>query len=144
MNENKLLKINKYFRITLLILFLLGFVYNYYKEDWYSVAITLISPIVIYVPHIFKYFKLELNEHYKLLYYLIVFLGLLIGETVGIYIMTYWYDKLVHGLTGLLLSILGTIILTKRSEKKNMAHKLWKILLFGIFCGANKYCLGIN
>ena len=126
-------EINKLFQYSLIVMFFFGFLYNYLIDDWYSVIVTLISPIVVFMPQILKWFKLKIPDDYVFMYLILVFAGLFIGETVGVYIFTYWYDKLVHGFSGILLFVLGLAITYKRFGYAHIKNNFWKVFIYCLF-----------
>lgn len=100
-----------------------------FSNNNHSRTLTYIAifPILL-VPFIINKTKYKLNDFETMMYYIFIFLADFLGCVVNLYNTIYWYDLLVHFLSGIATFILGLIIykhITK--EKKNKQLKI-------IFC----------
>jgi len=102
-------------------------------KDIFSIIATLLSPLAIYVPHVLRLFKVKVPEDYIFPYYILLFLGVFLGESIGIYLMTYWWDKIVHAFSGVLLFIWGLAIVYKQESIKSIKKNLTRAFVFAFF-----------
>lgn len=126
-------KYNKIIRYFLLCVFFVGILYTYTIKDYLGLIIAIISPIFIFLPVILKKIRINIPESYYFVYYIILFLAFSLGETLGLYIKTIWFDKFIHFLTGIFLFILGLSIIYKFKNDSKIKNNFIKYSLLSIF-----------
>lgn len=112
---------------SLLYLFLGDYTHGLYK---YLIIISII-PVVLIPTLLNKFTKFKINEVIELVYLLFIFFGYFLGAVLNFYGKIALYDKLIHGLSGVMTSILAIIILVK--SKCYDKNPLWVNILF-IIC----------
>ena len=82
-----------------------------FSNNNHSRTLTYIAifPILL-VPFIINKTKYKLNDFETMMYYIFIFLADFLGCVVNLYNTIYWYDLLVHSLSGIATFILGLII----------------------------------
>jgi len=131
--DRELSGVNKVFQYVLLGMFFFGALGNYYTGDFASMIVCFISPIVVYLPNIFRFLRIPVPETYEFIYLLIVALFLFVGDTLGVYLINYWYDKTNHLITGILFFLLGVSILYRRFGREYIKENFVKVLIYSFF-----------
>lgn len=91
----------------------------------YSSALVMIA-IGVAVVAIEKLFKYEFPLVLHAIIFSYVLLSVIIGSGVGVFRMVNWYDKILHGLLGYVLCILGMYIAIKcKIWDKSISGNLW-------------------
>ena len=73
---------------------------------------------LIFLPNIFDKTSYKLNSKIKLIYTIYIFLAQFLGSIINLYKIIWWYDLLVHFLSGFLLIILGLTIIKNTFRNK--------------------------
>jgi uncharacterized membrane protein YjdF len=76
--------------------------------------------VVVFMPNILRKIGLQVTPMMELLYLIFVFFAQIFGSIFDFYQLFYFYDKLVHFISGILTSFIGIYIVVK--FKKNV-HK---------------------
>ena len=79
-----------------------------------------------------KLFKIKINEYIKFIYIVFIFMAHFLGVIVNLYDKIYWYDKLVHFLSGIVTSLAAIYILIKAKQNKNIKFNILFILSFSM------------
>ena len=118
--------------IVISILLLVYYIYSHINPlDIQKILLGLIGFIILLIPIIYEKFKhIEIEKYIKLIYYFFLLVAGILGGLFQLYYSTTYFDLFIHGLFGLLLSIiLGTKI------KINSCKDVIKILSIVIFAG---------
>lgn len=126
--------------IVISILLLVYYVYIHISPlDTKKVLLGIIGTILIIVPIIlekFKYIKIE--KYIKLIYYFFLLVAFILGGLFELYYSTIYFDLFVHGLFGLLLSIiLGSRI--KIDSFKNIIRIISIVIFIGFIWESMEY-----
>ena len=112
---------------SILYLFFGNHTHSLYK----NLIIISIIPVLLIPTLINKFTKFKINPEIELVYLIFIFFGHFLGGILNFYGKIYIYDKLTHGLSGVMTSILAIIILVKSGcYDKN---PIWVNILF-IIC----------
>ncbi len=96
-----------------------------------NLIIISIIPVMLIPTLLNKLFKVNINPEIELVYLIFIFFGYFLGSILNFYYKIGIYDKIIHGLSGVMTSILAIVILVKsRCYDKN---PLWVNILF-IIC----------
>ncbi len=83
-----------------------------------------------------RVFKLVLPWWFHAAYGLLLFCSLFLGTVLGMYGIWHPWDKLLHGLSGVIVGILGVILINKINSTLSISLPTWLqvvfILMFGI------------
>lgn len=123
-------KINFIFMFITMLLTIL-YVFFYYNNISLSKYLIIISfiPIFVFVRIISKYLKL--SEYLQFIIILFVFVSIFLGSILEFYSKVYFYDKLVHLLSGVLTGVLAIKILNKLNIKGNVINIIF-IIIFSL------------
>ena len=84
--------------------------------------------IPIFIPMTLKTLKISINDTIEKMYLILVFLSGTLGRIYRLYYITNWYDTVVHGISGIILFILGQIVIKHYKQNKNTLFNI----IFGI------------
>ena len=101
--------------------------------DIEKILLGLIGFIILLIPIIYEKFKrMKIEKYIKLIYYFFLLVAGILGGLFQLYYSTTYFDLFVHGLFGLLLSIiLGSKI--KVNSFKDMIKIISIVILIGFF-----------
>ncbi len=108
---------------------LLYFIYIGNIVHIFSVTISLIGTFIAFFVR--KICKISLNFEFNLVIVLFIFLSNFLGESHGLFTSLWWWDQVMHTLSGLILPFVGILIFYKLS--KNYKSPLILIILFAFF-----------
>lgn len=117
--ENKYRRINKIVILLYLILSVLVFFY-YQKRGWtYNSSQALLAIGMLLIPLLFnKISKIKLSSDCSLIYYLFSFLTVIVGSALNGYSKLPCWDKIMHSLSGVLITVVGFIVFHFVSKTK--------------------------
>ena len=118
--------------VVINVLLLIYYVYiNISPLDIKKILLGLVGFIILLIPIIYEKFKhIEIEKYIKLIYYFFLLVAFILGGLFQLYYSTTYFDLFVHGIFGLLLSIiLGTK--TKINSLKNFVLLISLVLLVG-------------
>ena len=101
---------------------------NHEQGLYKNLIIISIIPVLL-IPFIFnKLFKTNINPEIELVYLIFIFFAHFLGTILNFYYKIGIYDKAMHGLSGVMTSILAVIILVK--SKCYDKNPVWVNVLF--------------
>ena len=92
--------------------------------------------LVLFLPRIFcKIFKFKISDALELLYIIFMILALFIGGVINLYNTTWWYDIVMHFISGLVTAVIGLLVLNwfKMYKKSNKLFNALYIIMFVLF-----------
>lgn len=107
------------------------------KELSYTL-ISLSLFILVFIPNILKKFKLNITVEMEFLYLVFILLAQVLGSMMKFYDTIYFYDKLVHFMSGILSSFVGVYLLVsmKKYDKKTFVFNAIFILFTSLSVAA--------
>lgn len=100
-----------------------------HERDLYKILIIISIIPVMLLPFLAnKLFKLNIDPEIELVYLLFIFFAYFLGTILNLYDKIIIYDKIIHGLSGVIASILSIIILVK--SKCYDKNPIWMNVLF--------------
>ena len=79
-----------------------------------------------------KLFKTKISDSINFIYIVFIFLAHFLGVIVDLYSKIYWYDKLVHFLSGIVTAFAGIYFLVKNKANKNIVFNILFIISFSM------------
>ena len=107
----------KYINFWMLVLiraaFLVGAIYAFvFNHDYETGGLVLVGFILSFIPQaIQRQFNVSLPVRYELVIVLFVFTSLFVGEFFDAYEQYWWWDKLLHLSSGVIIGYIGFIVL---------------------------------
>ena len=92
--------------------------------------------LVFFLPRIFsKIFKFKISDNLELTYIIFMIFAHFIGSIVNLYNTTWWYDIVMHFISGLVTAVIGLLVLNwfKMYKKSNKLFNALYIIMFVLF-----------
>jgi len=164
-NIPQMTKTQRYVKLSLQLILAIGLVSSIVATNWINVLFIIFIIILSAFPTVFaKHYKIILPTEFELAAILFIFGSLFLGSSVGFYNRFWWWDILLHGISAVLLGIVGLLLvwILNHNEKIEMSLNplficffsfsfavaigaLWEIYEFTIdsFFGANMQKSGL-
>lgn len=99
--------------IAIRLAFVVGAVYAFFvTQDYETGGLVTVGFILSFIPQLIKrQFQLDLPVRYEMVIVLFVFASMFLGEFVDAYERYWWWDKLLHLSSGVIIGYVGFIIL---------------------------------
>lgn len=97
-----------------------------------NILVCLSLYLIVFLPKIFRKFKLNVNDLIELIFLIFILLAQLLGSILHFYGIIYWYDSFMHYISGILTSFLALILLVlfhKYNEKDKTFNIIFIIAL---------------
>jgi hypothetical protein len=121
-------KINKILVILSIILSIIYTIPIINSQNIYNILIRLSLILVVLIPYILKYFKINLSQASIFVYLIFVLLAHFLGSVVELYNKVYWFDTFCHFLSGQVVSVFALEFINKKNEKTNIIVQILFIL----------------
>lgn len=131
MKKKRVKLLNIFLMIGILLGTLLIAIFNY--KPSYLLTYCMAIPIVV-VPFILDKTTFKLGSFDKAVYYSFSFFAYFLGSVVGLYNLAWWYDLLMHFISGFVIGYAGIYILDRLGmyRSKNSAFNFIYCLFFAI------------
>ena len=130
MKKTKLINLSIIFSVSIFSIIYLFFG-NHEHGLYKTLIITSIIPIM-FIPNLLNnLLKININYEIELIYLIFIFFGYFLGSILNFYGKITLYDKIIHGLSGIISSILALTILIKSNNYDK--NSLWLKIIF-IIC----------
>lgn len=124
-------------------------------KNWYVIAFSnsIITLVIIQLPWVLsRFFKFNLNRLQSVVFYGFTFLTLVVGEAIGVYRITAFYDSFIHFIGGFVLALTGYYVYKRLTKEENntlmvlfilgfqaLFGTIWELFEFGL-----DYVIGSN
>lgn len=82
-----------------------------YKKDWTPFALALFTLFLTFLPYIIKRrYKIEFPSEFEIAIIVFVYASIYLGDTQLFYYKFWWWDALLHGLSGIIIGALGFML----------------------------------
>ena len=95
-------------------------------------ATYLVSIILVILPQVLRKTKINLSEQDKGIYYIFLFIAYFLGSVVNLYNTVWYYDILMHLISGLVIGYYAEWILKRNNQDKNNFFPVIFCLSFAI------------
>ncbi len=158
-NRNLKIWISNVFKV----LIITAAIYSIYRQAWLNLLISIATFFLIYLPSILeKKLKIDYPEEFEILIIIFIFASLFLGEISYFYLKFWWWDVVMHGLSGLIIATfaLSLVYILNRERKIKLnpcfialftfsfalaLGSIWEIFEFGMdqFFGLNMQKSGL-
>ncbi len=126
---------------SLLLLLAIGI--GIFQDDWFPVAVGSIAFIIIIMPSILeKALDIEFPSEFEIAFLMFMYASLYLGEIQSYYIKFWWWDLLLHSISGVMLGALGFIMIYILNDTKKTSLKLSPLFL-SLFAFSFSITLGV-
>lgn len=127
---NKLISISI---LMLRILFLGIAAYYFLAEDWVNLFVVVQAILVSLIPNIlFHYWEVRTAASLRLGIVVFMFLTLILGELAGLYNTVWWWDILLHLISGVGITIIGFMSLQVFISRMGMRSNIFFTSLLAV------------
>lgn len=125
------------FIITRLTVIIAGLV-AIFEQNWTYVAMSVLTLVVMMLPSIVeKSLNVELPSEFEIVLILFIYGALFLGEMRQFYERFWWWDKMLHGFSGLILGNAGFLIVSFLNRSTKTTVQLSAVFVsFFSFCFA--------
>lgn len=93
----------------------------------YEIGVCIAGIILLFLPDILKIFKIYLSDSVVFIFLTFLFLGVLEGTVLE---PLFWYDKILHLISGILYFTLGMIYLVHKYRKSKVKYHYTNAVIF--------------
>ena len=136
-------KVNNIIRIITSIVSILSLIFIT-KTDAYGVMIKSTIVLILFVPTILKkIFKIKISDGLELVFLIYIFFAQYLGTIIDLYHKIYFYDTLMHFLSGFLTSVLAINILVNLNvyDKKKILFNILFVVAFSSLVAFSWECI---
>lgn len=109
------------------------------EQNWTTFGMCLLTLFVMMIPSIIeKRFNLDIPGEFEIVLILFIYGALFLGEQQQFYDRFWWWDKMLHGFSGLILGNIGFLIVSYL----NSSHKM-KMQLSPVFVAFFSFCFAV-
>ncbi len=116
------------------ILLLAGVVTFAIRRDWPDAVLTVLVIVLTLIPQLLKRrFKVDVPPEFQLVTAIFVFCAIFLGTSLGFYGRFYWWDTMLHTISGCLLGIVGfiSVFLINGTDHRPEGMRVSLIAVFG-------------
>lgn len=121
----------KKINILLILVSIIGSLYFVFTKAFNIIFILKALSIILTINGLYiiqKLFKIKINESTNFIYVIFIFMAHFLGVIYDLYTKIYWFDKLVHFLSGIVSSFGAIYILVKFKKNKNLFFDILYII----------------
>ncbi len=120
---NKMSNISLNHAFTALFTFLLIYAIfnNFIFANWFNLFLSVLTLFLIYLPLLItKHFEIYIPPKFQLALVLFIYASLYLGAVKNFYIDIFWWDKVIHTFSGIILGIIGFILLYYLNQQEDI------------------------
>lgn len=133
LREKKYNKIANIVGIIYLVLCVALLLYFFNKNIIYNLTQVIVAIILLFIPWIFnKFSKIKITSDFRLVYLLFCFITVIVGSAINGYSKFPIWDKVVHFLSGILVTYVGFIVyhLISKTKRELQTSDMKLVVLF--------------
>jgi uncharacterized membrane protein YjdF len=123
-----------FIRLSILLAILIAIV----EKNWTYLGLSILTLTAMLLPSIIeKRFRLDIPSEFEIVLILFIYGAIFLGELHQFYDRVWWWDKMLHSFSGLILGNVGFLIVSYLNSSTKMYIKLSPIFVaFFSFCFA--------
>jgi hypothetical protein len=130
---SKIDKIKFFIWIFIIIDFILAGFISFFRGDQLAMIISVFGILMAFMPMIIeRRFKIDFSSGFEIIVLLFIFASFFLGEFQSFYTYFWWWDLLLHGFSGLALSLLAfsLVYLLNKKNKIDLSPLFVSIFAF--------------
>lgn len=125
--------------ITIRLIVIIAGLVAIFEKNWTYLGMSILILVVMLLPSIIeKRFKLDIPGEFEIVLILFIFGALYLGQQQQFYDRFWWWDKMLHGFSGLILGNVGFLIVHYLNSSTKM-----DISLSPIFVAIFSFCFAV-
>ena len=103
---------------------------SFYEKNWINLFVSILALFLVTLPKLFqKRFNVRLPLEFQTAIVIFIYASVFLGEVLKFYHRFWWWDSLLHCLSGLALGFIGFLIIYILNKKgKFKANPLWIVI----------------
>ena len=111
-----------------------------YDRNWEHLGMAVLTLIAILLPSLIeKQFKLDIPSYFEIILVMFVYAAIFLGSLHQFYFKFWWWDKMLHGFSGLILGNIGLFIISYLNSNQNV-----NIYLSPVFVALFTFCFAVS
>ena len=107
------------------------------SENWYVLGIILFALLLTFLAFfIERRYKIDIPIEFEIFIALLIYCSIFLGELKGYYTSFWWWDLILHTLTGVTVGLVGFIILLVLYRRNNVVATPIRIAIFSFSLAA--------
>ncbi|NLY55988.1 MAG: hypothetical protein GX058_05715 [Firmicutes bacterium] len=109
-----------------------------WDREWMNLAFAVFTLFIVNLPSIYeRRFKIDIPDDFEVVLVIFIYAALFLGELNEFYFRFWWWDKVLHGVSGLIFGNMGYLIVSYLNQEKKLNVELtpFFVALFS-FCFA--------
>lgn len=123
--------LNWYITTIVRVVVFVGFFIGIYEQNWMAIYVCFATFVLTFLPRIIeKKYKILLPGEFQIIMVLFIYAGLFLGGVSGYYERFWWWDSLLHVISGIVLGFVGFLIIYTFYKSKKLNTSPFLGLLF--------------
>lgn len=120
--------------------FLIGaIVFAIIKQNWMNLALSVLTLFLTSIPTLIeRRYRIDFPEEFELMILFFIYASLVLGEIYQFYDKFWWWDVMLHTLSGIIFGILGFYLVYIMNREKRIA-----VSLSPLFIAVFSFCFAI-
>jgi len=94
---------------------------NFVFGNWFNLFLSVLKLFLIYLPSLItRRFEIYIPHKFQLALVIFIYASLYLGAIKNYYIDVFWWDKVMHIFSGIILGIIGFILLYYLNQQKDI------------------------
>jgi hypothetical protein len=111
-----------------------------FDRNWEHLGMAVLTLLAILLPSLMeKQFKLEIPSHFEIVLVLFVYAAIFLGSMHQFYFRFWWWDKMLHGFSGLILGNIGLLIVSYLNSNQKI-----NLYLSPVFVAVFTFCFAVS
>jgi len=130
---NKSLKTYFYLNLLIRATLVIAFALAVYEQNWMAMFVSALTFVLTFLPQAFeRQYKINLPTEIQAVIIFFIYAGIFLGEVQEFYTRFWWWDSLLHALSGVALGFAGVLIMyvLHRSGRLKTSFSLMAVLAF--------------
>lgn len=113
------------------------------EENWAYLTMSVLTLVVLSLPSIFeRRFRIDIPDDFEIVLIIFMYAAIFLGELNEFYYRYWWWDKILHSFSGLMLGTMGFLIVRYLNDNTKMNLELSPVFvavfsfLFAVSLGA--------
>ncbi|MFH1317169.1 MAG: hypothetical protein ABII01_06620 [Candidatus Woesearchaeota archaeon] len=96
-------------------------IFAVYKQDWINLAFIVITLFLTFLPSLFeKRFRIDYPSEFEILILIFIIFSMYLGEVHKFYYVFWWWDLMLHALSGIIIGIIGFSLVYILNEQRKI------------------------
>ncbi|NLM49747.1 MAG: hypothetical protein GX196_02205 [Clostridiaceae bacterium] len=138
----KKLTFDKIFALIFRVLLIVAFIGAYFAKIYINMFTAFLAFVLSFLPSAVTFKNTKLPRGFQLVILIFIFGSLFLGEISGFYYRFFWWDDMLHFMSGIILGAIGFLLVYALNEDERILFRLSPLFValftftFSLACGA--------